>query len=351
MKLKLNDLKHAVNNAARNTSRTSSISVLSNILLERVEGALLVAATNLDRYYQTRIECEDGEPFAITVPGKMLSDVVNSITKLEVDLTADGTKLNIVGNGNISLSGIDAGEYPPEPKPLSWGVQIDGEDLTRAVKAVGFAASTDGARPTMTGIYWCDGYMAATDGFRIARVKAPEGVKALIPASSLVEATKHFFTSVNVESRDGSIGFDDGDTFFVAQQIEGNFPDYQQIIPKSFKNTVKINRGELLETLRRLSTIAKQSVSLVTITCEDGHIRLASQAEEIGHAEEYVQFETIEQAGKWEVSFNIGFLTQAVDAAHEENIFLHVNQANAPVQIDGGEPAGWLCIVMPMSKR
>lgn len=347
MNVLLSDLKAAVTNAAHSTSPRATMPVLQNILLQFTGDQLEIAGTNLERFYLTRIDAREGEAFAITVPAKTLADIVNSLGTNEVTLTYDPktVKLSIDGGAAFSINGIDAGEFPPLPNPLTDPVRVD--QLVDPVRLVAFAASDDDARPTLQGIYWADGYMVATDGFRIARAKAPEGVKALVPAASWVEAVKHFTESVHIQSRNGQLAFDDGDTFFVSQQIEGRYPDYQAIIPNSFKHKVKFSRSELLAALKRLAIIARDGVNLVSLHFDGKQVEFSTSAE-TGNGSEIVPCQTDDEE-EWTIHFNITFLREAVEACGGD-VYLRLNTDVTPAQIDGGKPADWLCVIMPMHK-
>ncbi|NMC45957.1 MAG: DNA polymerase III subunit beta [Chloroflexi bacterium] len=350
MNVLLSDLKSAVNNAARNVSSRSTIPVLHNIFLMWTGDELKVAGTNLDRFYLTRVEGKDGEPFAITVPAKTMVDIVNSLAADTVSLEYDPktVKLHIDGGATFDINGIDAQDYPPLPNPLVDAIQVDGAVLVEAVRQVSFAASTDEARPVMLGVHWKDGYMAATDGFRIARVKAPEGIEALVPASSWVEAVKHYAGAVHIQARNGQLAMDDGDTLFASQLIEGNFPDYKAIIPKSFKHVVRFTRSELLAAIKRLTVIARDGSNIVSITFDGLDVVFSTSAEGTGHAEETVPHKTDDEQA-WTINFNINFLRQAVEASQGE-VYLRLNEAVTPAQIDYGKPDEWLTVIMPMHK-
>ncbi len=245
------NLAHGLSIVSRAVSPRSTLPVLANILIATDEGRLRLSATNLELGITCWIGAKIQEEGSTTVPARTFTDLVGTLSDKQVDmsLSVRTQSLNVrSGASNTDIKCIDAQEFPPMPvADASQGIQINVADLREMIQQVVFAASTDEARPILTGVLVkVTGnkiVLAAADGFRLsvreAELSAPAArpVNAVIPARALSELARissdgdQAVTMIMPPGR-GQVIFRLRDAELVSQLIEGTFPDYEQIIPR-----------------------------------------------------------------------------------------------------------------------
>jgi DNA polymerase-3 subunit beta len=364
-------LARGLSTVARAVSPRSTLPVLANVLLATENGRLRLSATNLEIGISCWIPAQIQEEGAVTVPARTLVDIISKLPadqimlKLNENTFALGLKC---GGFSSSVKGIDANEFPPMPTTdLSQGLQISVAALKDLIRATVYACSSDEARPALqgclveltpdTGVSF-----AATDGFRIAvKTMALAGIekpyKAIIPARALSELSRiatdaqEAVTVAFPEGR-GQVVFRLKDAELISQLIEGNFPPYQQIVPKSHKTRVTVATAAFSRACEQAEIIAREGnnvvkVGIVTGTdAARGRLELSASSEQAGNAE--VTLEVDVHGFALELAFNVTFVKQALAATAMPFITLDVNEANTPGVIRGVGDDSWLNVLMPM---
>jgi len=360
---------------SRAVSTRSTLPVLANILIATDCGRLRLSATNLEICISAWIPAQIQEEGAVTVPARTLVDIISKLPADQITLKLNENTFALglkCGGFSSSVKGIDANEFPPMPTTdLSQGLQISVAALKDLIRATVYACSSDEARPALqgclveltpeTGVSF-----AATDGFRIAvKTMALAGIqkahKAIIPARALSELSRiatdaqESITVCFVPER-GQVVFRLKDAELVSQLIEGNFPPYGQIIPKSHKTRVAVATAALLRACEQAEIIAREGNNVVkvgivpgTITGTDterGRLELSASSEQAGNAE--VTLEVDETGPKLDLAFNVKFMKEALTATAMPFITLDVNEANTPGVIRGVGDDSWLNVLMPM---
>jgi DNA polymerase-3 subunit beta len=276
------------------------------------------------------------------------------------------------GASNTDLKCIDAQEFPPMPvSDLSQGLEIKVSELKEMIQQVVFAASTDDARPILTGVLvLVKGnkiIMAAADGFRLSVRKADlaspvaQPISAVIPARALSELARiagdgdQMVTMVMPRGR-SQVVFRTRDVELVSQLIDGVFPDYEQIIPGSFKTRAVLSTSTFLKACRQAEIFAREGSHIARIKImpggelQPGSVEISGQSEETGSNQNVVEA-TIE-GGELEIAFNVRFLREVLDVIRTPNVGLETSSARAPgmirpvgAQASDGE---FLHVIMPM---
>ncbi len=370
--VKQQQLAHSVNMVSRAVSPRSTLPVLSNILVKTDEGRLRLSATNLElgitSWAGARIEGEG----AITVPARTFTDLVSNLPTDQVVLTLDNSTqtLNVsCGTSETNIKGIDAEEFPPIPEPdLEEGVPLNVANFKEMVQQVAFAASTDEARPVLTGVLLkLDGdsiTMAATDGFRISirEDNIPNGVtrpvEAIIPARALVELSR--ILGSGDESLIMTFPPDRGQVIFhmenlelASQLIEGTFPDYAAIIPQNFKTHTLLSTSGLLKACKQSEIIAREGTNVARLNIipesdesSPGTLEISAQSEQTGTSEVLVDASV--DGVPLLVAFNVRFLREVLEVINSDNVWLETNAANTPGLIHPQGDDHFKHIIMPM---
>ncbi len=363
-------LAHGLGVVSRAVSPRSTLPVLNNILIATDEGRLRLSATNLELGITYWLGAQIEEEGSVTIPARIFSDLVNTLPgdKVSLTLTARTQSLNIhCGSSNFDIKGIDAQEFPPMPTPdLSSGVELNVSDFKEMIHQVAFAASTDEARPVLQGVLMEINEnqisMAATDGFRIA-VRIAEisnpidtPVKVIIPARSLGELARiatdgnEAITMVVPQERGQAI-FHLKDAELVTQLIEGNFPDYRAIIPRSFKTRTVISTTDFLKACRQAEIIAREGNFVIRLNIQSqesgpGTVEFSSQSEEMGSGEVVVDANI--EGPELLIAFNVRFLSEVLEVISSPNTILETNANNTPGMLSLVGDDSYKHVIMPM---
>ena len=371
--VKQSQLAHSISMVSRAVSPRSTLPVLSNILIKTDEGRLRLSATNLElgitSWIGARIEGEG----AITVPSRTFTDLVSNLPSEQVAITLDNSTqtLNVrCGTSETNIKGIDAEEFPPIPEPdLEAGVPLNITNFKEMVQQVAFAASTDEARPVLTGVLLkLDGdhiTMAATDGFRISireddipnAVSHP--IEAIIPARALVELSR-IIGGTGEETLIMTFPADRGQVIFhmdnlelASQLIEGTFPDFRAIIPTNFKTHTLLSTNGLLKACKQAEIIARDGTNVARLNiipetgaANPGTLELSAQSEQTGSSEILVDASV--DGVPLLVAFNVRFLREVLEVIKADNVWLETNAANTPGLLRPQGDDHFKHIIMPM---
>lgn len=363
-------LAHGLSIVSRAVSPRSTLPVLSNILVATDEGRLRLSATNLELGITCWIGAQIEEEGAITVPARTFTDLVNALPGDTVHLALNPRTqaLNVrCGSSITDIKGIDAQEFPPMPAPdLREGIDFNVSDLKEMIQQVVFAASTDEARPVLQGVYLNvadnEVTLAATDGFRISVHKsplsatAPRPMNAIIPARALSELARiaadgeQTVTMVIPPGR-GQVLFHLKDAELVSQLIDGNFPDYKAILPRSSQTTTIISTSSFLKATRQAEIIAREGNYVVRLNILPGgdlpgQVEISAQSEETGSSEIKVDA-SIDGPGLL-IAFNVRFLREVLDVIKSPSVALQTNANNTPGLVRPVGDDSFLHVIMPM---
>jgi len=362
---------HGLSIVSRAVSSRSTLPVLSNILLATDEGRLRLSATNLELGITTWIGAQVEDEGSTTVPARTIVDLITALPNAPVQLAMDSTTqtLNVVsGTSNTDIKCIDAQEFPPIPSPdLSTGIQLSVADFKENIQQVGFSASSDEARPILTGVLiTLEGNeitMVATDGFRISVKKsilsqpASSNISITVPARALGELARasinseETITMVLPPSR-GQVIFHLKDVEVVSQLIEGNFPDYRAIIPHTFKTRTVLPTETLLKACKQAEIIAREGTNVARVSInptndsQPGTVELSATAEQTGSSEVAVDA-TIDGVPLL-IAFNVRYLREVLEVIKSANVSLETNAANTPAMIKMVGDDRFLHVIMPM---
>lgn len=365
-------LAHSVNMVARAVSPRSTLPVLSNILVKTDDGRLRLSATNLELGITCWINASVDSEGAITVPARTFTDLVSNLPSDKVSLTLDHSTqtLNVrCGTSETNIKGIDAEEFPPIPEPnLEEGVMLNVTTFKDMVQQVAFAASTDEARPVLTGVLLkLDAEhitMAATDGFRISiredEISNPVAtpIEAIIPARALVELSRIIGSgdqsmTMTFPPDRGQVIFHMDDLELASQLIEGSFPDYRAIIPPNFKTHTLLSTSGLLKACKQAEIIAREGTNVAKLNiipdsdeATPGTLEISAQSEQTGNSEVLVDASV--DGVPLLVAFNVRFLREVLEVIKADNVWLETNAANTPGLLHPQGDDHFKHIIMPM---
>jgi DNA polymerase-3 subunit beta len=357
---------------SRAVSPRSTLPVLANVMIATDEGRLRLSATNLEMGITCWIAARIEDEGSITVPARTFADLVNTLPGEQVALNLETSTqtLNVrSGTSTNDIKGIDAQEFPPMPVPdMDGAVQLNVVDFREMIHQVTFAASTDEARPVLMGVLvTVDGdqiTMAAADGFRLSvrnatlSTPASQPVNIIVPARALSELARiasdgEETISMVVPKGRGQVVFRVKDAELVSQLIDGTFPDYQQIIPRSYKSRTLVSTASLLKACKQAEIFAREGSNVARLDIkaaqgemEPSEVEISATSEETGKNETIVEA-TVDGSGVL-IAFNVKYLREALEVIKTPNVALETSAANAPGVIRPVGEDDFLHVIMPM---
>jgi len=365
------NLSRGLGIVSRAVSPRSTLPVLANILIATDEGRLRLSATNLELGITAWIPAKVEDEGSTTVPSRTFSDLVNTLPGDQVLLNLDSETqtMNIrSGASTNDIKGIDADEFPPLTTPdMDGAIQLNVVDFKEMIQQVAFAASTDEARPVLMGVLLTvtgdQIIMVSADGFRLsvrkATLSAPveKPINAIIPARALSELARiagdgDTISMVVPEGR-GQVIFRVKDAELVSQLIEGSFPDYEQIIPRSYKSRTLISTSALLKACKQAEIFARDGTNVARLEIkaaendmEPSEVEISAQSEETGSNETIVEA-TVDGIGLL-IAFNVKFLREVLEIIKTPNVALETSAPNAPGVIRPVGDDDFTHVIMPM---
>ncbi|HTX92863.1 MAG TPA: DNA polymerase III subunit beta [Anaerolineales bacterium] len=356
---------------SRAVSPRSTLPVLSNVLVATDEGRLRLSATNLELGITCWIGAKIEEEGSTTVPARTFVDLVGTLPQEQVNLNLNASTqtLNVrCGASNTDIKCIDAQEFPPLPVPeMDGAILLNISDFKEMISQVIFAASADEARPVLMGVLVMvdkDSLtMAAADGFRLSVRKgtlsqaAAQPVTAIIPARALGELARvasdgNETISMVMPKGRGQVVFRMKEVELVSQLIDGTFPDYQQIIPRSYKSRTILSTPALLKACKQAEIFAREGSNVARLDIksagdlEPGAVEISAQSEETG-SNETVVAATIDGVGLL-IAFNVKYLREVLEVVKSPNVALETSASNAPGVIRPVGDENFLHVIMPM---
>jgi DNA polymerase-3 subunit beta len=353
-------LVETLSTAGRATAgRGGALPVLSGLRLELTGDKLKVVGTDLDLTITVNAQVSGLEDGVIVAPGRLVTDIVRALEPGVVSLEADDDDLRITsGRSQFSVRTHPAGDFPRLPAPSGETVTLPVDGLADALRQVVRAASSEDSRPILTGVLMAaegEGLrLVSTDSYRLAvRDLAGVGVlgadqRVLVPSRALNELGRLLGGSGDVALRLGQhdATFTTGDVAVTTRLIEGEFPNYRQLIPSSYPNKLTVGKDDLLGAVRRVKLLARDPTTPVRIELRADGIRLTVATNDWGTAAEDVdaKYEGVDML----VAFNPAYLIDGVEAIIGDEVILSTLDALKPATLRPTEGDDYLYLLMPV---
>ncbi len=357
------NLARALGAASRVASSKTQLPILSNILLRTDGHRLMVAATNLEIATTQLIGAKIINDGAITIPARLITEFVSSLPKTTVTLKVTDNKLHITADGYSSvINGTLADDFPELPTindKTAVSYAIDTAALKQSIGQTILTASSDATRPVLTGVYWHSHegalYLAATDGYRLSEkrlVSTQSDVSAIIPTSTLQEVLRTLGDDTNeveVLFDESQVRFRMNDIEITSRLIDGNFPDYRQLIPATSESNITISRAQFAQITKVAGLFARESGGSVTITAdaEKDLLSLHSVASELG---ENTSEADAEVSADGQVTLNSRYLTEALGVIDGETVTFRFSGKLSPCVLSVADEADsdYQHVIMPL---
>src|ERR687886_831592 len=334
---------------ARAVSTRTAVQILSGILLRAEAGELQLVATDMELSLRSSLEAQIEDEGAAVVPGRLLVDIARLLPENDVVLEhrpEEGSVRITCGPASYRLHTYNAEDFPRlvDVDALQT-FAVDREPLLETINRVSRSASRDESRPVLTGILarFEPGklVMAATDSYRLSVKETPlDGVaqelEAIIPARALQELTRIATSGDQVELgvHENQVVFSADGVWLTTRRIDGQFPNYRQLLPESFEHELTLPRTELLDVVRRTAVMA-QRTSPIQLRFAEGELTVFARTQDVGEAKESmpVQF----GGDPMEIGFNAEFLREGIESIAADDIRLKLISPLRPAVIEGDD--------------
>lgn len=340
--------------------RSGALPVLGGIRLSVSADVLQVTGTDLDLTITVEAGVSGGSDGVVVAPGRLVTDIVRALEPGAVILESDDEELRIAsGRSHFTVRTHPADEFPRLPAPSGETVTLPASGLADALKQVTRAASGEDSRPILTGVLMAaeEGglRMVATDSYRLAVRDVeglgviPEGQKVLVPSRALNELMRLLGTdageiTLRLGAHDATFGL--AGVSLTTRLIEGEFPNYRQLIPANYPNRLIVGREALLDAVRRVKLLARDATTPVRIALRPTGIELTVITTDWGTATEDVDAKY--EGAEMTVAFNPNYLIDGVEAIAGEEVVLDTLDALKPATLRPTEGDDYLYLLMPV---
>ena len=340
----------------------STLPILSNILIEASNEGLTLVATDLDLSIRTMGEAEVSDAGRVTVPARRLNEIVRKLPDGDVKVSTTGSRVKLqYSTGSSTLVGMDPEDFPQLPQvDANTLVTLPVETLDLGVKATAYAVSSDETRQMLTGVLIQlkagELRLVATDGHRLAKVGFKGEYQAL--DQDLIVSPKALKEVVRLSAGqdtakltlDKSFAvFEAGPSTIYTRLIEGNFPNYEQVIPRQSPKRIHLNRAEFMDALDRVSVLSDNVTRQIKVALKPERIELSVSTADIGEGQESIGVDYADEP--LAVGYNAIYLLDALKTIPTEKFELRLNHATSPgivVPVEPDKNMDLLCLVMPL---
>lgn len=346
----------------RAVSSRTSVNILTGIMLRAEGGRLSLAATDMEISLRVTLDAHVEEEGSVVIPGRLLVDIVRLLPAGEVTLehrAEEGIAHLVCGSASYGLHTYSPDDFPrlPEIAPDE-SFSVERAALLDTIMKVSRSASRDESRPVLTGVLvrFEAGklIMAATDSYRLSVketeiTEGPAGeIEAIVPARALSElariAQASDADSLTVGIQENQIVFAVDDVWLTARRIDGQFPNYRQLLPETFEAEVELPREELLDVVRRTGLMAQRK-SPLRLRFEEGQLTISAQTQDVGEAHESLP--AAYTADPIEIGFNAEFLRDGLESLEDDQVRLRLISPLRPGLLQGAGD-DFLYLIMPI---
>ena len=364
MKLSTNreELVSKLSIVSRAVSTRAVTQALSGILLTASENGVELAATDGEMGLRTALDAQVEEPGSVLLPGRLLADLARSLGEAAVRIESRDSQRDVEirsGGSSFHVRVLPADDFPALPAEDGEPLKIPAAALAATVDLVAPAASRDDMRPVLTGVFVTaageEMTMVATDSYRLA-VKRTElrqaiggELEANIPARALRELGRIVgageVEEVGVRLLPNQAVFTAGAVVLNTRLIDGQFPNFRQLLPESYEHDVRLPRGEFLEVVRRVSQLAQRNAPL-RLSFSPGELKVSASTPDVGDAEESMPASF--EGEPLEIGFNPEFLRDGIESVEGDEVILRLISPLRPGLLQPVDNEDFRYLVMPI---
>jgi DNA polymerase-3 subunit beta len=347
---------------SRVASTRSAIQALSGVQFSAASGACELRATDMDVGLRVPLEAEIVRDGVVVLPARLLLDVVRSLPAPSLSLELRGAENDVElvsGNATFHIRTLRTEDFPPFPEPdPGTAVTVPADAFVSTALKVAGSASRDETRPVLTGILVSASgrelRMVATDSYRLSvketklESELSSSFEVNVPARALQELARLVHGEggeLSISVRQNQVLFEAGRSVLSSRLIDGQFPNYSQLLPESFEHELKIAGPELTDVVRRISLLAQKNAPL-RLAFTPGELTVSAETPDVGEARESLPVAF--QGEPLEIGFNPEFLRAGLEAVDEGDVLLKLISPLRPGLIEAADASGFLYLIMPI---
>jgi DNA polymerase-3 subunit beta len=360
---KREDLVSKLSVVSRAVSTRAATQALSGVLITAADGRVTLTATDLDLGLETTLEAEVAEEGSVLLPGRLFSEIARSLGDPSVEIESREAEHDVEirsGGSSFHLRVLPAEDFPKLPQPQDeGGLVIPAPALEESIDLVARAASRDDMRPVLTGVFVTatgrEMTMVATDSYRLA-VKRTEleadlggDIEANIPARALRELGRILSAEgagdATIWLLPNQAVFRAGSILLSTRLIDGQFPNFRQLLPESYEHDVRLPRSDFLDVVRRVSQLAQRNAPL-RLSFESGQLTVAAETPDVGDARETMP--AAFEGEPLEIGFNPEFLREGIESVAGDEVLVRLISPLRPGLLEPVEGDDFRYLVMPI---
>jgi DNA polymerase-3 subunit beta len=358
------NLEKAVGITSRFVSTRTQLPILGNILIAARKNRVCFSSTNLEISASVEVGAKIEECGEVSVPARILSELVSNLPRDTVTLTAEKEKLKVsVPSFTSNVLGMNPSDFPKisGPSDKKKKVILSQKNFANSLSQVLFSTSTDETRPILTGVLFIfDGdslSLVSTDGFRLSKKtlsvgRGGEKKRIVVPKGVLAEISRNapedsdVFFSLHEEEK--LVFFEIGDTLLTSRILEGEYPDFEKIIPKNPTTRILADKEEVLRAVKLASIFARESANIVKIKFLESEIVFLAESGSAGSQETKVEAKIDTEEKNFEIAFNYRFLEEFLHSVSGEEIKTEFSGASSPGIFTDPKDSSYLHLIMPV---
>ena len=356
------NLKLGLSTAGRIISSSHTLPILNNLLLKTENGLLKISSTNLEVAITSGIRCKVEELGVLTVSSKTLTDLVNNLPNKNITLQSkDGQLFVEAENYHTNIKTLPAEEFPLIPEVEGKNVlKLDAQELKSALDQVVFAASTNQTQPEISGVLFAgekEGLrLAATDRYRLAERKMPavegsgESLEAIVPQKTCLELSRIIGNqkgTVELQFSETQVAVNFNEVLVISRLVDGQYPDYRQIIPLVFATTAATEKNAFVSALRAVAIFGQNGSSVNMVFSEEKQqIVLTAESPELGKSSVELSAKIEGKGGS--LVLNYHYLLDCLSGISSQNVVVKMTDDNSPSLVVPEDKSDYIYLVMPI---
>jgi DNA polymerase-3 subunit beta len=342
----------------------STLPILTNVLIEALEGKIKISATDLDISITASVECNVSKKGSASLPARILFDIIKELPESEISFEATTQRVEIkIPNGSYKIASIAADEFPKLPAVnTKKEIKVSGSDLVKMIRKTTFACSDDETRPALNGVLWQTKgekmQMVATDGHRLAKMAVENSaLKGLyddvIVPPKVLNLIPKFITDdtqeMGVIFGDTNIIFNLGDTILTSRLIEGPYPNFEQVLPANNDKKLVVSKEDLARAVKRVSILSNQLTHQVKFALGGGSLTLSTTNADVG-GEGKESLECDYSGDSIELGYNATYINDILNKIESEEVVFELSTSVSAGIVYSPEISkdDFLCLVMPL---
>jgi DNA polymerase III subunit beta len=356
------NLAKALLNASRFANQRAQLPVLGNIKLSTKKTKLQIASTNLEVSISVSVGAQIEKEGEITIPAKVITELISNLMPGTINIEAEKEQLKISSSGfSSTVSGMNTSDFPSIPQSIDakTSIVLPKKEFLDALSQVSFATSVDESRPILTGVLFIfqkDALvLVATDGFRLSQKKIkianlPKLDQVVLPRSPLGELSRLSEEAdeilFNLKKTDNQITFGINDTILSSRILEGEYPNFEKIIPKEATIKVEVDKDELLRAVKLASVFARDSANIVKLNINKGSVDISAESSNAGNQKTKIDAKVTGE--KFEIDYNYRFLEDFLHIVKGETVSMEFSSPTAPGVFGDSSDTNFLHLIMPV---